>query len=206
MSRAMTRRRNPPPGADSWSHVTARLRESAHLREELPTERANVQHAVLELVGRVQGRRVLDIGVGSSAIARSLAQQGAEVVVTPDLLEPAVTVRGPFDVITAAHCLDDSPDPEALLRVAAKLLHPRGRIVLALEHPWREAHEGAAPHAVLASLPALLAALRTAGLRLVEAAEPKPGGTVAGERPALRHIVLLAERVGRRTRNRGTRR
>jgi len=201
----MTRRRNPPPGPDSWNHVTARLRESAHLRDELPTERESVQHAVLELVGRVQGKRVLEIGAGSSAIARSLAQQGAEVVVTPDLLEPAVPVRGPFDVITAAHCLDDSPDPEALLRVAGKLLHPRGRMVLALEHPWREV-QGAAPHAVLATLPALLAALRTAGLRLVEAAEPKPGGTVAGENPALRHIVLLAERVGRRTRNRGTRR
>jgi len=200
----MTRRRTPPPGADSWKHVTARLRESAHLREELPSERQSVQHSILELVGRVQGRRVLDIGTESSALARSLARQGADVVVAADVLEPVTPLRGPFDLITAAHCLEDSADPEAVLRIPGKLLHPRGRMVLALEHPWREAQDGVVPHAVLATLPALLTALRNAGLRLVDAAEPKPGGTFAGERPALRHIVLLVERIGRRTRNRGT--
>ena len=174
------------------------------MREELPSERQTVQQAVLELAGRVQGRRVLDVGTASSALARGLARQGADVVVAADLLEPAAPLRGPFDVITAAHCLEDSADPEAVLRAAGKLLHPRGRMILALEHPWREARDGGAPHAVLASLPALLAALRSAGLRLIDAAEPKPCGTVAGERPAPRHIVLLVERIGRRTRNRGT--
>jgi hypothetical protein len=200
----MTRRRSPPPGSDSWNHVTARLRESAQLREVLPPVRQRVQAIVLECAGRVQGRRVLDVGPASSSLARSLAQQGAEIVTTRDLLEPASPLRGPFDVITAAHCIDDSSDPVAALRVAAKLLHPRGRIVLVIGHPWRTLPEGATPHPALASLPALLAGLRSAGLRLVDAAEPPSGASTAAEKSEPRYLVLVAERTGRRTRNRGT--
>ncbi len=201
----MTRRRTPPPGVDSWNHVTARLRESALARKDLTTERQRVQAMVLELAGRVQGRRVLDIGPESNALARSLAQQGAEVVIAGDPLEPASPLRGPFDVVTAAHCIDDSADPEATLRAAAKLLHPRGRIVLAIGHPWRTVPDGATSHPALASLPALLAALRSAGLRLVDAAEPESAAVAPEEKPEPRYLVLVAERTGRRTRNRGTR-
>jgi len=201
----MTRRRTPPPGADSWNHVTARLRESAQARDAVPTERQRVQQIVLEFAGRVRGRRVLDIGPESSALARLLEKQGAEVVSTRDPLEPASPLRGPFDVVTAAHCIDDSADPEPVLRVAAKLLHPRGRIVLAIGHPWRSVPEGATPHPAFASLPALLACLRSAGLRLVDAAEPVCGSAAAAEKSEPRHLVLVAERTGRRTRNRGTR-
>jgi SAM-dependent methyltransferase len=190
---------------DSWNHVTARLRESAQVRRDLPTERQRVQQIVLELAGRVQGRRVLDIGEDSSALARSLAQQGAEVVSARDPLDPVSPLRGPFDVVTAAHCIDDSEDPEATLRAAAKLLHPRGRIVLAIGHPWRTVPDGATPHPALASLPALLAALRSAGLRLVDAVEPAAVAAEADAKPEPRHLVLVAERTGRRTRNRGTR-
>jgi SAM-dependent methyltransferase len=184
--------------------VTARLRESAQLREALPPERQRLQGIVLECAGRVQGRRVLDVGPESSSLARSFAQQGAEVVTTRDLLEPASPLRGPFDVVTAAHCIDDSTDPEAALRVAAKLLHPRGRLVLVIGHPWRTLPDGATPHPTLASLPALLAVLRSAGLRLVDAAEPPSGSAAAGQKSEPRHLVLVAERTGRRTRNRGT--
>ena len=201
----MTRRRTPPPGVDSWNHVTSRLRESAQARRDMPTERQRVQQIVLELAGRVQGRRVLDIGPEPNPIARSLAQQGAEVVIARDPLEPATPLRGPFDVVTAAHCFDDSDDPEATLRAAAKLLHPRGRIVLALGHPWRSIPDGATPHPALATLPSLLAALRSAGLRLVDAAEPVSAPIAPDEKPEPRYLVLVAERTGRRTRNRGTR-
>jgi len=200
----MSRRRTPPTGADSWNRVTARLRESAQLRDVVPSERQTVQQIVIELAGRVVGRRVLDLGLEANPLARSLQKEGADVVTTPDLLEPVTPPRGPFDVITAAHCIDDSADPEAALRVAGKLLHPRGRIVLAISHPWRTLPDGAAPHPALASLPSLLAALRSAGLRLVDAAEPSPEVTAEGGTPEPRYLVLVAERTGRRTRNRGT--
>ena len=184
--------------------MTARLRESAQLREVLPPERQRLQGIVLECAGRVQGRRVLDVGPVASSLARALAQQGAVVVSTEDLIEPATPLRGPFDVVTAAHCIDDSADPEAALRVAAKLLHPRGRIVLVIGHPWRTLPDGTTPHPTLASLPALLAGLRSAGLRLVDAAEPPSGSVPVGEKSEPRYLVLVAERTGRRTRNRGT--
>jgi SAM-dependent methyltransferase len=190
---------------DSWNHVSARLRESAQARKDLPTDRQRVAQIVLELAGRVQGRRVLDIGPEANPLARSLAQQGADVLVVRDPLEPATPLRGPFDVVTAAHCIDDSADPEATLRAAAKLLHPRGRIVLAIGHPWRRVPDGASPHPALATLPSLLAALRSAGLRLVDAVEPESTPTTPDEKPEPRYLVLLAERTGRRTRNRGTR-
>lgn len=201
----MTRRRTPPPGVDSWNHVTARLRESAQARRDLPTDRQRVQQIVLELAGRVQGRRVLDIGPDANPLARALAQQGAEVLIARDPLEPVTPLRGPFDVVTAAHCVDDSADPEATLRAAAKLLHPRGRIVLAIGHPWRRVPDGASPHPALATLPSLLAALRSAGLRLVDAVEPESTPATPEEKPEPRYLVLLAERTGRRVRNRGTR-
>jgi hypothetical protein len=201
----MTRRRTPPPGVDSWNHVTARLRESAQARRDLPTDRQRVQQIVLELAGRVQGRRVLDIGPEANPLARALAQQGAEVLIARDPLEPVTPLRGPFDVVTAAHCIDDSADPEATLRAAAKLLHPRGRIVLAIGHPWRRVPDGASPHPALATLPSLLAALRSAGLRLVDAVEPESMPATPEEKPEPRYLVLLAERTGRRVRNRGTR-
>jgi len=190
---------------DSWNHVSARLRESAQVRRDLPTERQRVQQIVLELAGRVQGRRVLDIGPESNPLSRALAQRGAEVLVARDPLEPVTPLRGPFDVVTAAHCIDDSADPEATLRAAAKLLHPRGRIVLAIGHPWRRVPDGASPHPALATLPSLLAALRSAGLRLVDAVEPESTPSTPEEKPEPRYLVLLAERTGRRARNRGTR-
>lgn len=184
--------------------MTARLRETASLREAIPSERQRVLDLVLALAGRVSGRRVLDVGADSSALARGLAQEGAQVESVRDLLEPAFPLRGPFDVVTALDCIDDSKDPEAALRVLGKLLHPRGRVVLAIAHPWRATAAGATPHPALASLPALLASLRSAGLRLVDAAEPVGDPGASSEPPESRHLVLVAERTGRRTRNRGT--
>jgi SAM-dependent methyltransferase len=218
----MSRNRSP---AGSWGDVAAHLRETARMREQLPPERVALQRELLRLAGRVHGRRVLDVGCGSGSLARQLAAEGAQVIAidvspaavhaadhdakesgeTPrpefavaDLLAPGSLPRGPFDLITCSLALDDSPDPARALAAAAKLLHPRGRFVLAIEHPWR----GSARKGPLASLPELLAALRAAGLRLVEAAEPTPPGASAGERP--HHLVLSAERVARRPRNRGT--
>ena len=213
------------PSAGSWGDVAAHLRETARMREQLPPERVALQREVLRLAGRVHGRRALDVGCGNGSLARQLAAAGAQVIAidvspaavhaadheakesgeTPrpefavaDVLAPSSLPRRPFDLVTCSLALHDSADPARALAAAAKLLHPRGRFVLALEHPWR----GSAAKGPLGSLPELLAALRAAGLRLIEAAEPTPPGAAEGERP--HHLVLAAERVGRRPRNRGT--
>ena len=223
----MTRSTEPPRGPGSWGEVAQHLRETARLRAHLPPERVALQREVLRLAGRVAGRRVLDVGCGTGALARQLSAEGAEVVaidVSPaavhaadheakesgesprpefavaDLLSPSGLPKGPFEVVTCVLALHDSADPGRALRVAAKLLHPRGRIVIALEHPWRAASN--ARLGPFSSLPALLGALRAAGLRLVDAAEPEPAGADQGEPP--HHLVIAAERTSLRPRNRGT--
>jgi 2-polyprenyl-3-methyl-5-hydroxy-6-metoxy-1,4-benzoquinol methylase len=219
-------RNHPTSGPGSWGDVAQHLRETARMREQLPPERVALQREVLRLAGRAHGRRALDVGCGTGALARQLAAEGAQVIAidaspaavhaadhdakesgeTPlpefavaDLLSPTSLPRGPFDLVTCVLALHDSADPARALAAASKLLHPRGRLVLAIEHPWRTP----SAKGPLASLPELLAALRAAGLRLVEAAEPVPPGASPGERP--HHLVLSAERTSKRPRNRGTR-
>ena len=221
----MSRPRETGRGPGSWGAVAQHLRETARMRESLPPERVALLQDVLRLAGRLHGARALDVGCGSGALARQLAAGGAQVVAidaspaavhaaaheakesgelplpefaVADLLAPDSLPRGPFELVTCVLALHESADPERALRSAAKLLHPRGRLVLALEHPWRaEAQKGP-----LASLPALLGALRNAGLRLIDAAEPAPPGAPPGERP--HHLVIAAERTRLRPRNRGT--
>jgi 2-polyprenyl-3-methyl-5-hydroxy-6-metoxy-1,4-benzoquinol methylase len=195
------------------------------MRETLPPERVALQHEVLRLAGRLSGARALEVGCGTGVLARQLAAEGAEVTaidVSPaavhaaahdakesgelplpefavgDLLAPSSLPRGPFDLVTCVLALHESAEPERALRAAAKLLHPRGRLVLALPHPWGEQATGGP----FASLAELLDALRAAGLRLIDAAEPEPPGAPRGTRP--HHLVIAAERTSKRPRNRGT--
>ncbi|MFI5314643.1 MAG: class I SAM-dependent methyltransferase [Myxococcota bacterium] len=223
----MSRSNQPPGGPGSWGEVAQHLRETARLRAHLPPERVALQREVLRLAGRVAARRVLDVGCGTGALARQLAADGAEVIAidvspaavhaanhdakesgeTPrpefavaDLLAPTSLPAGPFEIVTCVLALHDSADPERALRAAAKLLHPRGRLVLAIAHPWLR--DGGALPRPFASLPALIGALRAAGLRLVDAAEPEPPGADHGAPP--HHLVIAAERASKRPRNRGT--
>src|SRR5262249_29284363 len=116
-----------------------------------------------------------------------------------DLLEPASLPRGPFDLAICVLALHESADPAAALRAVAKLLSPRGRLVLALEHPGRPPpRRKCGP---LAPLPALRAARRAGGRRGVGGAEPPPRGA-PGERP--HHLIVSAERTSKRPQNRGT--
>ena len=213
-------------GNDSWRDVAHHLRDSARLRAQLPPERVALQDEALRLAGPVKGWRVLEIGCGAGALAQKLSALGARVVaidaspaavhaadheakeagVLPqpefsvaDLLDPGSLPRGPFELAICVLALHESEDPATALRAVAKLLHPRGRLVLALEHPWRaQPKPNSGP---LGSLPALVAALRAAGLRLVDAAEPAPPGA-PGAQP--HHLIVSAERTSRRPRNRGT--
>ena len=193
----MTRPRKPSPGADSWTGVAEHLRDGARLRAELPGERTAVAQALLALAGRVHGKTVLVQGPEPGALERALAEQGAEVVHARDPLESPLP-RGPFDLVLAL-ALDESKEPERALRALARVLHPRGRMLLALAHPWHGVGQRA-----FRALPDLLAALREAGLRAVAAQEPGAEGAPADPAQPPRHLVLLAERTGGRRPNRGT--
>jgi SAM-dependent methyltransferase len=113
--------------------------------------------AILDLVGDVSGRRVLDAGCGSGPLVADLAARGAQVtgfdaspamvriaqerlgpdvpLLVADLTAPLPFATGEFDDAVAAlvlHYLEDWSGPLAELR---RVLRPGGRLVVAVNHP-----------------------------------------------------------------------
>ena len=113
--------------------------------------------AVLDLVGDVSGRRVLDAGCGSGPLVADLAGRGAQVtgfdaspamvriakerlgpdvpLLVADLTAPLPFGTGEFDDAVAAlvlHYLEDWSGPLAELR---RVLRPGGRLVVVVNHP-----------------------------------------------------------------------
>ncbi len=116
--------------------------------------------AVLDLVGDVQGRRILDAGCGSGPLAAELVARGADVVgfdgspvmidlarrrlggtvplTVHDLAEPLPYEDESFDVVVASlvlHYLEDWDGPLAELR---RVLRPGGRLVVSVNHPFAQ--------------------------------------------------------------------
>ncbi|MCZ2818152.1 class I SAM-dependent methyltransferase [Modestobacter sp. VKM Ac-2984] len=113
--------------------------------------------AMLDLVGDVRGRRVLDAGCGSGPLAAALRTRGAVVtgfdssavmvelarerlgadadVQVADLSAPLPFADDSFDDVTASlvlHYLRDWSAPLAELR---RVLRPGGRLMLSVNHP-----------------------------------------------------------------------
>jgi 2-polyprenyl-6-hydroxyphenyl methylase / 3-demethylubiquinone-9 3-methyltransferase len=99
------------------------------------------------------GRKVIDIGCGGGILAESMARKGADVtgidlsekaLKVADLhsLESGVAVRykliaaeqmaaeeaGQYDVVTCMEMLEHVPDPAAIVKAAATLVKPGGKI------------------------------------------------------------------------------
>ena len=116
--------------------------------------------AVLDLVGDVQGRRILDAGCGSGPLAAELVSRGADVtgfdgspamidlarrrlggtvpLTVHDLAEPLPYEDESFDVVVASlvlHYLEDWDGPLAELR---RVLRPGGRLVASVNHPFAQ--------------------------------------------------------------------
>ncbi|MGY5883412.1 class I SAM-dependent methyltransferase [Modestobacter lacusdianchii] len=113
--------------------------------------------AMLDLLGDVRGRRVLDAGCGSGPLAAELRARGAVVtgfdssavmvdlarerlgedadVQVADLSAPLPFADGTFDDVTASLVLHYLRDWSAPLSELRRVLRPGGRLVLSVNHP-----------------------------------------------------------------------
>ncbi|MGY1619610.1 class I SAM-dependent methyltransferase [Geodermatophilus sp. SYSU D00691] len=113
--------------------------------------------AVLDLLGGVAGRRVLDAGCGAGHLTAELVARGADVVgvdgsarllrhararlgpgvplVRHDLERPLGIADGSFDDAVLALVLHHVDDRAQLLRELARVVRPGGRLVVSTPHP-----------------------------------------------------------------------
>ena len=116
--------------------------------------------AVLDLVGDVRGRRILDAGCGSGPLAAELVARGADVtgfdgspamidlarrrlggtvpLTVHDLAEPLPYEDESFDVVVASLVLHYLEDWDAPLAEIRRVLRPGGRLVASVNHPFAQ--------------------------------------------------------------------
>jgi 2-polyprenyl-3-methyl-5-hydroxy-6-metoxy-1,4-benzoquinol methylase len=115
--------------------------------------------SLLDWLGELRGRRVLDAGCGEGYLARVLADRGAAVTgidISPGLIEqarrknPAGTIMyraadlshpqpdlsGSFDVVASYLVLNDVPGYQGFIATIADALRPGGRAALAFNNPY----------------------------------------------------------------------
>jgi SAM-dependent methyltransferase len=136
---------------------------AAHYERQVAEHPYNAQYdrpAVLEMIGEVDGKRVLDAGCGPGLYADELLSRGAEVVAF-DASRPMVELArarlgaratvhhavlgnrlpfpdASFDAVVCALTIHYVDDRVAALRELDRVLRPDGRIVLSTHHPTRE--------------------------------------------------------------------
>ncbi len=138
-------------------HYDAFARAYAHENETGLFNAHYARPAVLDLLGDVAGRRILDAGCGHGPIAADLLDRGAEVsgfdaspamvalarerlgpdvpVLVADLTETLPYATGEFDDVVAALVLHYLEDWSGSLAELHRVLRPGGRLVLAVNHP-----------------------------------------------------------------------
>ena len=115
--------------------------------------------AVLDAIGPATGLRILDAGCGEGYMARELASQGADVLgvdSSANLIEAAAGLTSTdghaprflvsdvadldvasdsYDLVLCNHLMNDLRDPSDAIKELARVLKPRGRIVILMLHP-----------------------------------------------------------------------
>ena len=126
---------------------------------DVDVSRDPVLSVFLDLVGDVQGLRVLDAGCGDGLIARLLASRGAQVcavdICAPlvelgrskdlenainyrvhDLSTPLPDLENSFDLVASHLVLNDVPDYVGFVRTLSTVCRDGGRAVLSMNNPY----------------------------------------------------------------------
>jgi 2-polyprenyl-3-methyl-5-hydroxy-6-metoxy-1,4-benzoquinol methylase len=160
----------PPPGGANTpeftaEEVVARWDQLAELVAGYVSEYGDINKEVLltpvllDMLGDLSGKQVLDAGCGEGFLSRLMARRGASVTAvdyagalleiarerTPDHLAVAylcanlerldMLADGAFDVVVSCAVIMDLPDHAAAIGEMARLLRPGGWCLLALAHP-----------------------------------------------------------------------
>ncbi len=123
-------------------------------------QRTVIDPVTLGIVGKVKGKRILEMGCGNGYFSRRLAREGAKAVgvdssaamirmawqrekamptgarfLCRDAARLPVFKRGAFDLVVANMCLMDVKDTRGAIREASRLLKRQGRFVFSITHP-----------------------------------------------------------------------
>jgi len=146
---------------DAYGPYAAEYSESVARRElgGADGDPYGILPSLLELVGDIDGQRVLDAGCGDGYLARVLARRGARVTgidlapnlidiarskdaagdieyLTGDLSLPQPAFAGRFDAVASYLVLNDLPGYRGFAATLAASLKPGGRMVIALNNPY----------------------------------------------------------------------
>ncbi len=144
------------------------IRRFANRRHALDSVNRRLDEpTILELVGPVQGRRVLDVGCGLGNLAARIAELGAENVwgidsscgmiekarsnfSHPQLSFSSTTIDGLagenlFDTIVSSMVMHFVPELPSFLKTVVRLLKPGGALVFSQRHPIRTSNPNCRP-------------------------------------------------------------
>ncbi len=155
----------PMPDGNPWDdHADAYAAWVAHREQSLDLS-GGLLAPLLDLLGDVRGRAVLDAGCGGGFLARILVARGAHVTGidlgprliaiardrdpqhtiayrVADLSRPLPDLAGAFDMVGSYLALDDVADHRGFAASLAALTRPGGRAVLALNNPYSSVVRG----------------------------------------------------------------
>jgi SAM-dependent methyltransferase len=135
----------------AWADLSV---DDVHYGPDIPSE------SELRLLGRVDGKRVLELGCGGGSTAVALAKRGARVIAVDDAVEQIGHARrlaereevkvelhhtdladlafvraDTIDVALSIYSLGSYADPDRVFRQVHRVLKPDAPLVLSLPHP-----------------------------------------------------------------------
>lgn len=145
--------------ANPWDEYAAEYGQFIARREQADLDRDDILIRLLELLGDLAGRDVLDAGCGEGFLTRVLVGHGARVMgldLSPrliemarakdpdgtidyrvaDLSQPLPELAERFEKIGSHLVLNDVYDYRAFAVTLASLVKPGGRVVLAFNNPY----------------------------------------------------------------------